>query len=250
MKKWLGAAAALILAGVTMIGCGGDGDGQASGSSTIRGNIVSYDTDALAGMVVTYPQTVIHPDPITVTLDGTSFSATTSGDGIFVHDGIPPGTYMMSFLLAGRKLGSYSITVEADVIIMLNDITIGPTGVVSVRETTFTPKPVSPTGASIEGVWHGYVRQTQGTGVEGNGEIYFTFNGDGTFTAQAADGDGRGPYSVNGNNVSGTILSAGGTGDVDTAFSGTFTDTTMNLTWSAPRTGGGTDAGTVSLTKE
>jgi len=242
MKKLLSLVALMGL--LSFVGCGGD-DEQAAGSSTIQGNILSYDTDALAGVVVTYPQTVVHPAPITVSLQGTSFSAQTQGDGIFVHQGIPPGNYVMVFSLGGRQLGSYQITVAADVIIVLHNLVIGRTGAVSVSATTITPRATAPTGASIEGVWHGNV---QGDGITGNGEIFFTFNGDGTFTAQAADGGGHGTYSVSGNTVSGTIL--GGPGDVNTQFSGHFTTTAMHLSYSAPRTGGGTDTGIVDLTKK
>ena len=144
-------ALCILAAGVAaviglVVGCE-SGSGGTSGS-TLRGNVVSFSGGsasyvppaprsqvsriALAVMDLLVTPALAGDGPaITVTLQGTEFTSTTT-DGEFEIEGIPAGSYTLLFTM-GSETATYPIVIPDNVTIELEGITIAG-GQVSIRK--------------------------------------------------------------------------------------------------------------------
>lgn len=143
------AVAAVGLGFCLMMGCEGGGKSGATGS-TLKGHVVSF-----SGVSMTYvapaprgllnriaiaisdllvaPACADDHQPITVTLQGTDYTATTT-DGEFEISGIPAGSYILVFTM-GTETGTYPIDIPDKATVELEGITIS-SGAVTIQKVS------------------------------------------------------------------------------------------------------------------
>jgi len=102
---WLALSTATLFA----VACGGSSPSGPSGTAGVRveGTVLG----GTAGAGITALSTGTAPSgPITVSVEGTSISVTVSGNGTFVLEGLPEGTFTLVFTQGGVTLGKVTVT--------------------------------------------------------------------------------------------------------------------------------------------
>jgi hypothetical protein len=164
-----------------LCGCGGgDTNYDVAGTSTVHGKII--------------PAQVV-----TVALQGTDFSTTSSVDGVFMIMGILPGDYTVVFATGGSNY-TMSIHVPEHSIIELHNVQLVGNGTISIEDIAVTS--VGTGNADIGGTWDG-VFYIDGTPDMWRGVVVFDVGG--VVVAQAIIGElTHGTYSMSGSTVTGT----------------------------------------------
>lgn len=151
-KYYIKRFAAMLVSVLALVGLhavtGCEGGGGSDGSSTIQGNVSRYTggvatympgehTDRLStflsslGDLFSTPAYAAGLEGVTVTVEGTSLSAVTDGNGHFVISGVPAGDYTLVISYDGQT-ATYAVNVPSDnATITLGDIEVEH-GVVSV----------------------------------------------------------------------------------------------------------------------
>lgn len=118
---------ALILsvaaAALTLSGCGGSPTAPSgSGGVAVRGVLLG---EGAAFTASSAGSAAAKGGPITVVVEGTSITATISGNGTFELEGLTPGTFTLVFLRDGMEIGRITVTagdgVEVKIVVKLED---------------------------------------------------------------------------------------------------------------------------------
>jgi hypothetical protein len=218
---------AVMVLALAFAGCGGGGDDQAQGTSTIQGNVTSFGTDVVAGVLPL----------ITVSVQGTDLITTVAADGSFIITGVLAGDFVLVFS-AGDTVATYPISVTLNVTITLQNVAISSDGIVVIgnRADDQNEPPPTDDNSWIVGTWVG-----TSSGVEPTvGPAVLEFRADGTVLESG--GFGTGQYSVSGSTVTGNFTEPG----ITTSFTGQRDGNTISGTFNS--TDG--DHGVFSVTKQ
>jgi hypothetical protein len=126
-SRWLTMLLGLaVIVGVgLMVGCEdpfhSSSSGTPAGTSTIQGNISDFgmtSTPAVAGIKA----------GVTITLKGTSFTATTADDGTFVISGVPAGNYILVIKYGDAEVEYVLGDVPANARVEISDLAVSAGG--------------------------------------------------------------------------------------------------------------------------
>ncbi len=191
---------AVMVLALAFAGCGGGGgDDQAQGTSTIQGNVTSFGTDVVAGVLPL----------ITVSIQGTDLITTVAADGSFIITGVLAGDLALVFS-SGDTVATYPVAVALNVTITLQDVVIAVDGTIEVGSEDIAandPPPADPpddeptVAEQMVGTWTGTANFTS------TGEHAESYNGAMTVNINSADGvsvSGSWSFSGEGGSFSGT----------------------------------------------
>ena len=162
MKDWRKIAGlcfmvALLAAAVSCEMPWDDDDDDVAGTSTITGNVESYDvagvsyTPTDSGLLAVFNNLVVPSAEaglggVTVQVKGTDLVATSAADGSFVISGVPAGNRTLIFTYNGQT-AEYPITIAANTSTRLRNVSITAAGV-AVATVTVTDLPGTSSSSS------------------------------------------------------------------------------------------------------
>ncbi len=111
IRRFVRAGLALSAAAVFAAACGSSSPSEPSGTTAVRVEGTLLGGTGSAGFTALSSQTAAaESGPIVVTVKGTSISVTVSGNGTFVLEGLPEGSFTLVFTQGGVVLGEVTVT--------------------------------------------------------------------------------------------------------------------------------------------
>ncbi len=109
IRRFVRTGLALSAAGLFAVACGSGNPSGPSGTAGVRVEGTVLEGAASAGVHAQSTETAAASGPIVVTVKGTSISVTVSGNGTFVLEGLPEGTFTLVFAQGGVTLGEVTV---------------------------------------------------------------------------------------------------------------------------------------------